>query len=59
MNIVFAVACIGITTLVFSMAGVKIGNLFGTRFKSKAEFAGGIILILVGLKILFDHLREV
>jgi len=38
------------------MIGVKIGNVFGTRFKSKAELAGGIILVLIGLKILLGHL---
>ena len=38
------------------MLGVKIGNVFGSRFESKAEFAGGIILILLGVKILLEHL---
>ena len=51
-NIVPAVLFIGVTTLVISMIGVKIGNAFGARFKTKAELAGGIILILIGLKIL-------
>ena len=46
---------IGITTFVLSFWGVKIGNIFGTRHKSKAELAGGIILILIGLKILLEH----
>lgn len=55
-QIVSAVTLIGITTLVLSVAGVKIGNLFGTRFKSKAELAGGLILILLGVKILLEHL---
>jgi len=50
-----AAASIGITTLVLSMGGVKIGNIFGTRFKSKAELAGGIILVLMGAKILLEH----
>jgi len=54
-DIVPAVFSIGITTLILSMTGVKIGNVFGTRFKSKAELAGGIILVLMGLKILFEH----
>jgi putative Mn2+ efflux pump MntP len=53
-SIVPAVIFIGVTTLVLSMIGVKIGNAFGTRFKSKAELAGGVILILIGLKILLD-----
>ncbi len=48
-------ALIGITTLLLSMWGVKIGNLFGARYKSKAELVGGIILILIGLKILLEH----
>jgi len=51
-----AVSIIGLTTLSISFAGVKIGNLFGTKFKSKAELVGGIILILIGLKILIEHL---
>lgn len=55
-NIVSAVSFIGIITFVFSFAGVKIGNVFGIRYKSKAELAGGIILILMGLKILLEHL---
>ncbi len=54
-NIWSAAACIGITTLVLSMAGVKIGGTFGSHYKSKAELAGGIILILIGLKILLEH----
>ena len=55
-NIAAAVSFIGVTTFVISAAGVKIGNIFGTRYKSKAELAGGIILILLGLKILLEHL---
>ncbi len=55
-NIAPAVSLIGITTLLFSMAGVKIGSVFGLRFKAKAEFAGGVILILMGAKILLEHL---
>lgn len=54
-DIVPAVSFIGITTLILSMIGVKVGNIFGAKFKSKAEFAGGIILILIGLKILLEH----
>ncbi len=56
-NIVPAVSFIGITTFVLSMIGVKIGNIFGEKFKAKAELAGGIILILMGLKILLEHLN--
>lgn len=55
-NIINAVIFIGITTFIFSFFGVKIGNVFGSKYKSKAEFAGGIILILMGLKILIEHL---
>ena len=51
-----AFALIGIITFAISAAGVKIGNIFGTKYKSKAEFAGGIILILLGLKILLEGL---
>ena len=47
---------IGIITLTLSAVGVKIGNIFGTKFKSKAELAGGIILILLGIKILLEGL---
>ena len=55
-NIIPAVSIIGITTFVLSIIGVKIGHVFGTKFKSKAELVGGIILIIMGLKILFEHL---
>lgn len=51
-----AVSFIGVTTFVLSAIGVKIGNVFGTKYKSKAELAGGVILILIGLKILLEHL---
>ena len=51
-----AVGLIGVTTFCFGMAGVKIGNLFGARYRAKAEFAGGVILILIGAKILLEHL---
>lgn len=55
-NIISAVAFIGITTFVLSAVGVKAGNIFGIRYKAKAEFAGGIILIFMGVKILLEHL---
>lgn len=55
-NIVSAVSFIGVTTLILSMIGVKIGNIFGVKYKSKAELFGGIILILMGMKILLEHL---
>lgn len=51
-----AVAFIGVITFTLSTLGVKIGNIFGCRFKSKAELAGGIILIIMGTKILLEHL---
>ena len=55
--IVPAISIIGLTTLFISMAGVKIGNIFGARrFKSAAELAGGAILVLIGIKILLEHL---
>ncbi len=55
-QIVPAVSFIGIITFVLSTIGVKIGNLFGCKFKSKAVLAGGIILIIMGTKILLEHL---
>lgn len=55
-NIVPAVSFIGVITFTLSIAGVKIGNVFGTKYKAKAELAGGIILVLMGLKILLEHL---
>ena len=55
-EIVPAVSFIGIITFLLSAAGVKIGHTFGIRYKARAEFCGGIILILIGLKILIEHL---
>ena len=55
-NVVLAVIIIGITTFILSSIGVKIGNVFGARYKSTAEFTGGLILILLGVKILLEHL---
>ena len=55
-RIVPAVSLIGVTTFVISIAGVIIGNIFGVKFKSKAQFAGGIILFLIGVHILLEHL---
>ncbi len=54
--IVEAISIIGITTFVISVIGVYVGNFFGNRYKKKAELAGGMILILIGLKILLEHL---
>jgi len=55
-NIFIAAIIIGSITCVISMAGVKIGNIFGTKFKSKAEFIGGAVLVLLGIKIVIEHL---
>lgn len=55
-NILTAVLLIGVITFALSAAGVKIGNVFGSRFEKKAQFAGGVILILLGIKILLEHL---
>ena len=55
-DIWLAVALIGAITFATSACGVKIGNVFGARFKNKAELIGGIILILIGVKILLEHL---
>ena len=55
-NIVWAVTFIGCTTFVLSAIGVKAGNVFGMKYKSRAELAGGVILILMGIKILLEHL---
>lgn len=55
-NIGAAVGFIGVITFVLSAVGIKIGNIFGLKFKKKAELTGGIILILMGLKILLEHL---
>lgn len=55
-DIVTAALLIGVTTFVISGAGVVVGNIFGAKYKAKAELAGGIVLILIGLKILLEHL---
>ena len=55
-NILMAVLMIGIITFALSVFGTKLGNKFGGKFGSKAEFLGGIILILIGTKILLEHL---
>ena len=55
-NIWAAVSLIGVTTFALSAAGVAVGNVFGSRYEKKAEMAGGIILILLGVKILLEHL---
>ncbi len=55
-KIVLAVSFIGVITFSLSMVGVLIGHIFGARYKSRAELVGGIVLILMGLKILLEHL---
>ena len=55
-NIAAAVSFIGVITYILSAIGLKVGNVFGLRYKAKAEFVGGAILILIGLKILLEHL---
>lgn len=55
-NIFQAVSLIGVTTFLLSAVGVAIGNVFGSRYEKRAEIAGGIILILLGTKILLEHL---
>ena len=54
-NILNAIAIIGVTTFVISSGGVYIGNIFGDRYKAKAQLLGGIILIFLGVKILLEH----
>lgn len=53
-EIIFAVSSIGVTTFILAMIGIKVGNIFGIRYKSKAEIIGGAILLLIGLKILLE-----
>ena len=55
-NIILAISLIGIITFTISFIGVKIGNVFGDKYEKKAEFTGGLILILLGIKILLEHL---
>ena len=55
-NILMAAVLIGVCTCVLSAVGVKIGNVFGSRYETGAQIAGGVILILLGLKILAEHL---
>ncbi|MBR5310033.1 MAG: manganese efflux pump [Oscillospiraceae bacterium] len=55
-DIILAISLIGITTFALSAAGIKIGSVFGAKYKSKAELFGGIVLIAMGIKILVEHL---
>jgi len=54
--LILAISLIGIITFVLSVIGTKVGNKFGDKYEKKAEFVGGVILILLGLKILLEHL---
>ena len=56
-NLLLAITMIGVITFILSVIGVKIGNKFGDKYEKKAEFTGGLILILMGLKILIEHLE--
>ena len=56
-NLILSITIIGIITFLISIIGVKIGNKFGNKYEKKAEFVGGLILILLGFKILLEHLR--
>jgi putative Mn2+ efflux pump MntP len=55
-NIFLAIFIIGLTTFFISIGGVKIGNIFGAKYKSQAEFIGGTVLVILGFKILIEHL---
>ena len=55
-NLLLAISIIGIVTFIISMLGVKVGNKFGDRYQNKAELVGGIILVVLGIKILLEHL---
>ena len=55
-DIIPAVFFIGVVTFILSTVGMKLGNIFGSKYKSTAQFVGGAILILMGIKILFEHL---
>ena len=55
-NIILAISLIGIITFAISVTGVKIGKIFGDKYEKKAEFTGGVILLLLGIKILLEHL---
>ena len=55
-QILFAVLSIGVITFILSALGVKIGNVFGSKYKFLAELSGGVVLVIMGLKILIEHL---
>ena len=55
-NLIAAISMIGVITFALAVIGTKIGNRFGDKYESKAELVGGIILVLLGIKILLEHL---
>ena len=55
LSIWLSVILIGMTTFIISFGGVFVGNIFGAKYKTKAEIAGGIILILIGIKVVIEH----
>lgn len=55
-NIIFAITVIGVTTFLLSLCGVMVGNRFGSKYEKASTIVGGVVLILIGLKILFEHL---
>lgn len=55
LNTVLGCVLIAVTTCILSMGGVKVGSIFGTKYKNKAELAGGVVLVLIGIKILLEH----
>lgn len=55
-DILYSITVIGIVTALFSVLGLRIGQMFGCRYKSKAEIFGGVVLVLLGVKILVEHL---
>lgn len=58
-NIWKAVVWIGLITMILSMIGLRIGNMFGCRYKTKAELFGGCVLIMMGCKILVEHIQDI
>ena len=56
-NVIFAVSVMGVITFFISLLGVKVGNKFGDKYQNKAELMGGILLVLLGIKILVEHLN--
>lgn len=55
-NIIFVITSMGVVTGLFSAAGLYIGRIFGSRWQKPAQIAGGVVLILIGVKVLLEHL---